>query len=289
MATNFTETQRRHHWSPKLGWQLVRTWEGDQEEFTAFSDGELPGGYTDIQIHKNLEGWYTVEATYGQNDYDSPSPAGDPNYGTISLTWTLDHNAIDDPIQSAPNTIRLWNADATWPQRIEMTVDAWRRLYRSWVEGGMDPASQPVIVWTPCPPGTSPAQGTIYLPDPPAAAATDLVLQALAIQYAKLLTSSADKTFRIFQYVLRKTLTVANFATAKASHTYVNRVFTATSMMIAEPTLRLAQLCAFDDVSGLYWLKGAPVVSTSSFGQFEITQEWEGIEAWDEYVYGPAV
>ena len=91
--------------------------------------------------------------------------------------------------------------------------------------------------------------------------------------------------FLTSSFVLRKIEVVRRNASIRPAFTNLNRVFTYTGLLAAEPTLGSENLLQSSGLTTLKWLKRAPRVNPTQSGLWEITQEYQGAEAFDSWLY----
>lgn len=91
--------------------------------------------------------------------------------------------------------------------------------------------------------------------------------------------------FLTSSFVLRKVEVVRRTASIRPAFTNLNRVFTYTGLLAAEPTLTSEGLLQAAGLTDLKWLKRAPRVNPTQNGLWEITQEYQGGDAFDSWLY----
>ncbi len=274
----FTEQPSERTWTATAGFQLVRVWEGPEEEKDAFFASIAPAGYIALResnrplgqrstTDPTVRNWVRIELTYGV----ATTAGGSEDPGLISRTWTLQPTEEQVHILNHPATIPLWQRDRTWPQRI-----------KAYAENYADRVAQALALNPAAPPTT-----TISTPASPSGATSDEIAQAGRL--LDILLRDLNATGIVTLYTLRKTEVVNNLTALQAIHTNVNRPYTYTALTTSEPTLPAAALLNASGLSSMKWLKKAPVVEQLSGGLFQIVQEYESGFYFAQYLYGAEI
>jgi hypothetical protein len=275
----FTEQPSERTWTTTAGFQLVRVWEGPEEEKDAFFASIAPPGYIALResnrplgrvstTDPTVRNWVRIELTYG-----IPSTTGEgSDPGLISRTWTLQPTEEQIHVLSHDATIPLWKRDRTWPQRL-----------KAYAENYADRVTQALAAN----PGGSLSGITIPTPANPAGATSDEIAQAGRL--LDILVRDLNATGLVTRHTLRKTEVVNNLTALSASHSNVNRPYTYTALTTSEPTLPAAALLNASGLTDLKWLKKAPVVEQLAGGLFQIVQEYEAGVYFEPYLYGAEI
>lgn len=274
----FTELPSERTWTSTAGFQLVRVWEGPEEEKDAFFASIAPPGYIALResnrplgqrstTDPTVRNWVRIELTYGV----ATTAGGSEDPGLISRTWTLQPTEEQVHILSHDATIPLWQRDRTWPQRIK----AYAENYSDRVAQGL--AANPA----------APVTTIISTPVAPGGATSDEIAQANRL--LDILVRDQNATGLVTRHTLRKTEVVNTLTALRASHTNVNRPYTYTSLIASEPTLPGAALLQASGLTAMKWLKKAPVVEQLAGGLFQIVQEYEAGVYFEPYLYGAEI
>lgn len=274
----FTEQPSERTWTATAGFQLVRVWEGPEEEKDAFFASIAPPGYIALResnrplgrvstTDATVRNWVRIELTYGI----ATTAGGSDDPGLISRTWTLQPTEETVHALSHDATVPLWTRDRTWPNRIKAYVDNYSDRVAQAL--ALNPSVPPTV--------------TLSTPAAPSGATADEIAQAGRL--LDILLRDSNSVGIISRYTLRKTEVVNNLTALRASHANVNRPYTYAALIHFEPTLPSAALIDAAGLTSLKWLKKAPVVEQLAGGLFQIVQEYEAGPDFLQYYYGTAI
>jgi hypothetical protein len=275
----FTEQPSERTWTSTAGFQLVRVWEGPEEEKDAFFASIAPPGYIALResnrplgrvstTDATVRNWVRIELTYGI----ATTAGGSDDPGLISRTWTLQPTEEQIHILSHDATMPLWKRDRTWPQRIKAYAENYADRVASAIAAN---------------PGGSLSGITIPTPASPAGATPDEIAQAGRL--LDILVRDLNATGFVTRHTLRKTEVVNNLTALSASHANVNRPYSHAALVAAETTLPAAALINAAGLTSMKWLKKAPVVEQLAGGLFQIVQEYEANAYYEPYLYGAEI
>jgi len=114
----------------------------------------------------------------------------------------------------------------------------------------------------------------------------DGTLLAVARQVRDHLFRNLD-SFEEEYYLLQKTETLTDTSELAMVHENSRSVFTKSTLLRVEPSLRQANLLDFEGIDdSIVWLKLRPDLDETSKGQYLLTQQYQGANAYDEFYFG---
>jgi len=282
------QVEERERWSYANGLQTVLSYEGPEADLTAFLSTELPAGYSEIVTTKSDGGqWVKLDITFSAAVV-TPNPGEE---GLVTRNWTLHRQEEQHPIMSHPDimgdktTIGLADLDVGIPSMLEAWADIFHEAQRDYIKQvGDAKASAGIEVpeWQFFKPAFK-AKPSWMTPTRYAE------LEAISNEAFKSLCKNTNATYTLTVPILKKTEVVVSFSAMRANHFNVNRVLTHSTLCGSEPTLPTAALIYATGLSGYHWLKKSPQVDQVNAGQYQITQEFQGITSWSQWLYNVAL
>lgn len=273
MSTRFALRKDETVWSVSNGWQQVLSYDGPQEDYNTFLTTEALAGFVQLRTSKRDDQMMDAEFTYAlASSTTAPHGGGTVvGNGLVSRVWTRDVNDVQRRLIEHNNVLEMWKHDFTWPRRIEIAVEAYKSALETYFKGNSV--------------GTFPTEPAL----PAAKTTATSRLNTFAQSLMDRLMLQDDPTYEDDETVLRKTETVTQASTLKASSTNTKRVHTYAALVRSEPTLPAAALIDAAGLTALKWFKKSPRVTYTIGGLCQIEQEYVAVVMHDEFRYGALI
>ena len=258
VITGWPEIQEhdpRSKWSYQGGWRTVRTFRGLIEDLERFA-GQWTARALDIEIDPDSPPYGTMLVTVGLPD---DGAVGDAEQ--VTDLGSLQGNDLEKDIMEHPKA-----------KAIERQSPGMLALIRKMAA---DVISDPE-------PGVNPADGfSVDVGD----ATLNSWAQLLFLDLVAGVTS-----FRVSQFVLRRTRVLDARTTIRPSMVNVNKVFTTnpTAGYLAITSVESIPATLGFDLPIGYWIKSTPTVEFLANGKKQHTQEWIYAEDYSQFIYSRA-